>query len=143
MSSMTCSDCHSSSDADAPRGPHGSDYRFLLNANYDTGIHVEESSFAFEFCYRCHDRSSILANESFPLHREHIQGDPISGRSGTSCYTCHASHGSRSQPYLLEFNERAVTPEDLTRRLEFRSTGVNSGECYLKCHDYNHGPSTY
>jgi len=141
--SMMCSDCHRSDDPDAPRGPHGSQYRYLLSGNYETGTHTEESSFAYEFCYRCHDRSSILANESFPLHKEHIQGDLISGISGTSCYTCHTSHGSLHQPHLLEFNPRAVQPEEVSRRIEYRTLGTQSGECYLKCHDYNHAPGRY
>jgi predicted CXXCH cytochrome family protein len=140
---MLCSDCHRSGDPDAPRGPHGSDYQYLLSGNYDTGVYVEESTFAFEFCYTCHDRSSILANESFPLHREHVQGDPLANRPGTSCYTCHTSHGSIGQPHLLEFNSRAVQPEDFSRRVEYRSLGTESGECYLKCHDHNHGPGRY
>jgi hypothetical protein len=137
---MTCSDCHTSDDPNGPRGPHGSNHRYLLSGNYRTDVYGEESSYAYEFCYSCHDRTSILANESFPLHREHIVGDPISGRSGTSCYTCHASHGSSRYPHLLKFNPEAVSPENSTRLTEFREMGSRSGQCYLSCHGHNHGP---
>jgi predicted CXXCH cytochrome family protein len=140
---MDCSDCHRSNGPDAPRGPHGSDYRFLLSGNYDVRVYADESPFAYEFCYSCHDRASILGNESFPLHREHLQGDPFEGRPGTSCYTCHVSHGSRREPHLLEFNPQAVQPEELTGIIEYRPMGSGAGQCYLKCHDHNHGPGSY
>lgn len=140
---MNCSDCHRSDDADAPAGPHGSRHRYLLSGNYDMALETQESAYAFEFCYSCHDRSSILGDESFPYHSLHLTGSPTSGYTGTSCYTCHVSHGSRTQPFLLEFNRRAVQPEDLTRQVRFQSTGTRSGECYLNCHGYNHGPGRY
>jgi predicted CXXCH cytochrome family protein len=140
---MTCSDCHNSGDPDGPRGPHGSDNRFLLSGNYDVEVYTDESAFAFEFCYSCHDRSSILNNESFSLHREHIVGDPVAGRSGTSCYSCHVSHGSPVAPHMLEFNPMAVQPEEMTGLTEYRSLGTRTGECYLKCHGFNHGPGRY
>jgi predicted CXXCH cytochrome family protein len=140
---MKCSDCHRSDDPDAPAGPHGSSHQYLLSGNYDLGVYVDESPFAFEFCYSCHDRSSILDNESFPLHRQHLLGDPLEGRSGTSCYTCHVSRGSLSELHLLEFNPQAVQPEDLSRVIEYRQLGSGSGQCLLKCHDYNHGPGKY
>jgi predicted CXXCH cytochrome family protein len=140
---MTCSACHRSDNPDAPRGPHGSDHRFLLSGNYDVDVYTNESAFAFEFCYSCHDRASILNNDSFPLHREHLLGDPLSDRRGTSCYTCHVSHGSLRSPFLLEFNPQAVQPEEMTGLIEFRSSGSRMGECFLKCHDHNHGPGRY
>lgn len=140
---MGCSDCHRSDDAGAPAGPHGSRHRHLLSGNYDTAVQTQESAYAFEFCYSCHDRSSILSDESFPYHSLHLTGNPASGSAGTSCYTCHVSHGSRTQPFLLEFNPRAVRPEDLTRQIRYTSTGTRSGECYLNCHGHNHGPGRY
>jgi predicted CXXCH cytochrome family protein len=140
---LNCSDCHRSNAAGASRGPHGSDNRYLLSGNYDTGAYTDESPFAFEFCYSCHDRSSILNDESFPLHSLHLEGDPIAGRSGTSCFSCHVSHGSQRMPHLMEFNSQAVQPEDLTRRIEYRQTGIGSGECYLNCHGHNHAPGRY
>ncbi|HUU44710.1 MAG TPA: cytochrome c3 family protein, partial [Acidobacteriota bacterium] len=140
---MTCSDCHTSDDREGPRGPHGSDHRFLLSGNYTRDIVTDESPYTYEFCYSCHDRSSILSNESFPLHREHIVGDPISGRSGTSCHTCHASHGSRDNPHLLDFNPKGVERDSRTGLLRYEERGEHGGACYLRCHDHDHGPAEY
>jgi predicted CXXCH cytochrome family protein len=141
--SMRCSDCHTSDDPDAPQGPHGSSHRFLLSGNYTLDVKSNESSYAYEFCYSCHDRMSILANESFPLHREHIIGDPFSGRSGTSCYTCHASHGSRDSEHLIDFNPKAVTRDGQTGILQYQATGNKTGTCTLRCHDSDHSPAAY
>jgi hypothetical protein len=48
-----------------------------------------------------------------------------------------------SELHLLEFNPQAVQPEDLSRVIEYRQLGSGSGQCLLKCHDYNHGPGKY
>ncbi|UCC78643.1 MAG: hypothetical protein JSW64_10205 [Candidatus Zixiibacteriota bacterium] len=141
--SMDCSDCHSNDDADGPRGPHGSNHKYLLSGNYDTDPFAEESSYAYEFCYFCHDRFSILSNESFPYHREHIEGDPVENIPGTSCYTCHASHGSRDNKNLIEFNLNAVTGDSKTGIIRYISTGNGKGECYLTCHKQAHNPARY
>jgi predicted CXXCH cytochrome family protein len=140
---MKCSDCHTNDNPDGPRGPHGSRYPALLSANYELDPYTDESPFAFEFCYSCHDRSSILGNESFPRHREHIVGNPLNGVRGTSCYTCHASHSSRSYEFLIDFNREAVSPSLTDGRIEFVSFGNRSGACYLKCHGYSHDPAEY
>ena len=140
--SMKCSDCHTNDDSDGPQGPHGSNYPFLLSGNYDTEVYTDESPMAFQFCYSCHDRRSILDNRSFPLHRQHIAGDMLKGTRGTSCYTCHVSHGSRNHRYLIEFNPEAVSP-DRMGQVEYRYKGARTGECYLTCHGYEHSPSEY
>ncbi len=140
---MKCSDCHRSDDPDSPRGPHGSRYPFMLSGNYSRALDADENPFAYEFCYGCHDRTSILGNESFPLHREHIEGDLVAGTRGTSCATCHTAHGSADNPSLIAFNLQAVSPADGTGRIEFRSMGEGTGTCTLKCHGYNHAPGSY
>lgn len=140
---MSCSSCHSSDDPDGPRGPHGSSYRFILSDNYETDPFTDESPYAYALCYSCHDRSSILANESFAYHREHIVGDPLENRPGTSCFTCHGSHGSEDHPHLIDFNAQVVKPETTTRLLRYSSLGEQTGECYLSCHGYNHTPGRY
>ncbi len=137
---MMCSDCHGNDDRRGPRGPHGSRHRFLLAGNYDTEVYTDESPYAFELCYMCHDRESILSDESFPQHRLHVVGDPLSNRSGTSCYTCHASHGAIGAPGLVRFNPQAVDPEPTARRLEYRPATDRAGECFLSCHGYDHSP---
>lgn len=142
-STMKCSDCHTNDDPNGPRGPHGSRYQFLLSGNYETEPKAIESAFAYEFCYSCHDRNSILDDDSFPLHSEHIEGDPLSGRSGTSCYTCHASHSSSTNAHLIEFNREAVTAERTTGRIAYMKTGDGRGQCYLSCHGHEHTPGKY
>jgi hypothetical protein len=140
---LLCSDCHGSDDPDGPRGPHGSRHEFLLSGNYDRGVYSEESPIAYELCYGCHDRDSILSDESFPLHSLHILGDPFTGARGTSCFTCHASHGTSSTSSLIRFNTEAVAPGGPLRQIQFLETGVRSGECALTCHGHDHSPGVY
>ncbi len=140
---MNCSDCHRSEDPSGPRGPHGSMYKFMLSGNYSVEAEADESPLAYQFCYSCHERNSILGNESFPLHREHIVGDPFKGIPGTSCYTCHASHSSERNLFLVRFNREAVSKTQPDNRMEFRSLGAKSGECYLMCHGKSHDPARY
>ena len=75
VSVLKCADCHSSDDPNSARGPHGSKYQGLLTDNYTTGDNIVESSFAYGICYKCHKRSSILGNETFPSHSRHITGE--------------------------------------------------------------------
>ena len=140
---MKCSDCHTSDDPNGPRGPHGSNYPFLLSGNYSTDPFEDESPFTYEFCYSCHDRSSILGNDSFPLHREHIVGDPLRGIRGTSCFTCHAAHSSDTNAHLIDFNSAAVSSDKRTGRISYIQLGERSGECALTCHGYKHSPERY
>ena len=140
---MKCSDCHWSGNEEGPRGPHGSRHEFLLSGNYSRDPYGTESPFAYQFCYSCHDRMSILGNESFPLHREHIEGDLAQGTKGTSCYTCHASHGAPDSPHLIMFNGLAVSPAKSGRPASYDVTGTQSGTCVLMCHGYNHEPGSY
>ncbi len=144
ISQLTCSDCHGSDDPTGPQGPHGSNYPGLLKKNYDTSDERPESRFAYELCYSCHDRTSILSNESFPYHALHIQGNPAKNLSGTSCYTCHDAHGSSQYQYLIRFNEDVVLPNADGKR-EFQATGVGSrhGSCLLNCHGVEHNPLSY
>jgi hypothetical protein len=142
-STMTCTDCHTNDDPQGPRGPHGSKYPFLLSGNYETESKVAESPFAYAFCYACHDRRSILDGESFPLHELHVVGRTDKGQLGTSCYTCHASHGSVDGPHLLRLQPSRMKGEALSGRLEFIDLGERSGECWLSCHGFNHAGSRY
>lgn len=140
---MKCSDCHTNDNPDGPQGPHGSNHRFLLSGNYDIEPVTDESPFAYEFCYSCHDRASILSNESFPLHKEHIVGDPFKQIPGTSCYTCHASHSSQKNNHLIAFNKEAVKRDPTTNLIQYNSIGLKSGSCYLSCHNHAHSPARY
>ncbi len=144
VSILKCADCHSSDDPTSPRGPHGSRYQGLLTDNYSTGDNIVESSFAYGICYKCHKRSSILGNESFISHSRHITGERNFKGGGTSCYTCHSSHGSVENRYLIRFNREFVT-ESSTGKLKFVEKGTYTfhGECWLTCHGVDHNPKSY
>lgn len=144
ISVIKCADCHGSDDQNSPKGPHGSKYEGLLVENYSTSDGVVESDFAYGLCYKCHKRTSILNNESFPFHSRHITGERNFKGGGTSCYTCHNSHGSVENRYLLKFN-RDIVKESSSGKLQFVEKGVNTfhGECYLTCHGVDHNPKTY
>jgi len=140
---ITCTDCHGSDDPIGPRGPHGSSYAGLLKLNYQVGDELPESEYAYALCYKCHERRSILSNESFPYHRQHIQGDTAGGL-GTSCFTCHDAHGSTQYPNLIRFDESVVSP-NLQDKLKFDPQGYSArhGACYLNCHGVEHSPKEY
>lgn len=140
---MNCTDCHNSDSVDrgGPAGPHGSIYEPLLVANYETRDFTVESEQAYSLCYRCHDRQSILGDESFPLHRVHIVD------SRTPCSACHDAHGiSRTQAAanqhtsLINFDLSIVQPASggLGSRIEFVDRGQFRGSCTLTCHSVTH-----
>jgi predicted CXXCH cytochrome family protein len=134
VSMLLCADCHGSV---AP-------YQELFTDNYSTGDNIAESSFAYALCYKCHNRSSILGNESFPSHSRHVAGEGNFKGGGTSCHTCHSSHGSVENKYLIRFNRDFVS-ESSTGKLQFveRGTYAMHGECYLTCHGVDHNPKSY
>lgn len=144
ISIISCRDCHGSDDPKAPKGPHGSLYRGLLRLNYEMEDGRPESEYAYGLCYTCHNRSSILGNESFPQHARHIEGNRAGNQPGTSCFTCHDAHGSTRYPSLIRFNEDVVRPT-IEGKLEFKPQGVASrhGSCQLNCHGAEHNPRVY
>ena len=72
---LDCTSCHDNPDTTGMRGPHTSPYPFLLKASYgrekDMLGMAERSN---ELCFTCHSKTSLLANQSFPMHNEHITG---------------------------------------------------------------------
>ena len=141
-SRMACTDCHQSDSSpdfggSGAAGAHGSIYRPLLGANYETRDGLPETSHAYALCYRCHSRSSILNGDSFKYHREHV----VDGKA--SCAACHDAHGiSASQgsqlnnSHLINFDARIVGPND--GRIEFVDLGSRRGSCTLTCHGVSH-----
>lgn len=132
---IDCKDCHGNDDINGPAGPHGSRFPPLLvrqNLNRD---HTPESPSAYALCYGCHNRTSILADESFPLHTTHVANTP--------CTACHDPHGSQL-PRLINFDATIVSPNS-NGVLEYISNGAGtfSGSCALSCHNYDHRPSNY
>ncbi len=139
-SQIYCTDCHSSDGSGSPAGPHGSSWPAILKARYETANYTSESSSAYALCYACHNRSSILNNESFGEHKKHIVDE------GTPCNACHDPHGisntqgnSTNNSNLINFDLSIVSPNG-GGILIFVDTGDHHGYCMLRCHGDTHGP---
>ena len=142
-STIYCTDCHSSDSGkkaggSGASGPHGSENAGLLVEQYETADYTAESSQSYALCYRCHDRASILSDQSFKLHKIHIADRK------TPCSACHDPHGISStqgtkghNSFLINFDARIVQKSSNGKR-EFTSTGVRTGTCSLNCHGVDH-----
>jgi len=135
-SQIKCTDCHGSDDPTGPRGPHGSQYKYILSKNFSDSDGPENIT-QYELCYSCHRRNSILNNESFSYHNLHISD------VGTSCRTCHNPHGSTKNQHLIDFESASVIGPSTSGRMAYTSMGPNTGQCYLTCHDKDHNPEVY
>ncbi len=148
-SQIYCTDCHASDEdptggGSGAAGPHGSIYEPLLTRNYSTADNTVESTVAYALCYKCHDRTSILANESFPEHRKHIVEE------NSPCSACHDPHGidaNAGNPInnsnLINFDLSIVTPNSQNQGPVFEDAGHRAGSCYLSCHGEDHSPCGY
>lgn len=135
-SHISCQDCHNNPDArqlggSGPNGPHGSPHPFLLADRYETADFSAESPQSYALCYKCHDRNSILGDESFSFHRRHIVDER------TPCSACHSPHGvggdATRHRHLINFDVSIVSGERL-----FVDRGQNAGSCTLTCHGVRH-----
>ncbi len=133
-----CTDCHASDGTGSPAGPHGSIFPGQLKYRYLTADKTVESPSAYELCYSCHSRTSILNDESFDDHDKHIRD------LETPCNACHDPHGishtqgnSTNNAHLINFDLDIVSPH-FSGALRYESTGLFAGSCYLNCHDRNH-----
>jgi predicted CXXCH cytochrome family protein len=125
-STIDCSDCHGNNDKSGPKGPHGSEYEHLLKARYSTES-GPESPRAYELCYGCHSRNSILNDASFKSHKRHL----LYGNA--SCFACHASHGSKTYENLISFDYRVVFPNS-QGQLAYAQLLPGKPRCFLSCH---------
>jgi predicted CXXCH cytochrome family protein len=142
-SQIQCTDCHNNDQGPGaggtgPAGPHGSAFAPLLERQLITTDRTPESAAAYALCYKCHSRSSLLADQSFRFHRKHIVDER------TACSTCHDAHGVASNPHLINFNRDYVSPAS-NGKLEFRANTVGpmSGTCTLSCHGVDHQDWSY
>jgi predicted CXXCH cytochrome family protein len=144
-SMITCTDCHGNDESTAnggsgPDGPHGSTNEYLLVRNYNTIDNVPESQIEYALCYGCHDRNSILNDESFGEHDRHIRGED------TPCSVCHDPHGisdtqgdAINHQFLINFDVNVVSPTVFGElRWEEGDLGPGSSRCYLACHGAEH-----
>ncbi len=148
-SMIRCTDCHNNDSGPrnggiGPNGPHGSTYDYLLERNYSVRDNTPESETDYALCYKCHQRSIVLSDRSFPLHRLHVVDEQA------PCSACHDPHGvSRSQfggydhTHLINFDSVIVRREPTTGQLNFRDLGSFSGSCTLQCHGSVHRDRTY
>ena len=153
---IKCTDCHSNNSGpgaggNGPKGPHGSIYSHLLERQNLKNDPTSESASAYALCYKCHNRSSILGNQSFSRHSFHINGQGrmammgggMMGGLSTPCNVCHDPHASGYQK-LINFDTSVVSPANGGPAVpQFNSTGTFAGQCYLNCHGMNHNPCTY
>jgi len=133
-----CSDCHSSDDPTV-RGPHGSNYRHLLKADY-AATSVRTPMAPSDLCFECH-AWDVYANRSTPqsVRRASRFNPPAISQGhtyhvdqrGYSCFACHASHGSTLFPALIATG-RVPGLAGFTQSL-------NGGSCSPTCH----GGETY
>ena len=145
---ITCGDCHSNdagsrSGGQGPDGPHGSIFPSLLTRNYQTRDRTPESPNAYALCYSCHDRNSILADESFASHRLHVSDN------NTPCSACHDPHGisltqgtTENNSHLINF-DTSIVFRNTEDEIRFEDRGNRAGACYLSCHNANHDGWSY
>jgi len=134
-----CTDCHASNGPSSPAGPHGSIYPSILKYRYEKADYTVESPLTYELCYSCHDRNSILGDNSFGEHYLHIV------EQTTPCNACHDPHGISStqgtvtnNSHLINFDLGIVRASG-SSIVEFVDTGLFSGYCMLRCHGRGHG----
>lgn len=144
-----CTDCHAGdAGTSVAAGPHGSVWPRILKYRYETADYTSESYQAYELCYQCHERNSIINSSTKfgeEVHRKHIVEED------TPCNICHDPHGisnsqgnSTNNSHLINFDIAVVGPSSgAMGRLEFIDNGSFSGSCYLYCHGKNHNPKSY
>lgn len=145
-----CTNCHKD-DTGASRGPHGSSYAPILGYQYETMDGIPENAQIYALCYRCHNRTSILNNESFPRHREHVVNDNNPLPKPTPCSVCHDAHGvpddaglTGYHTHLINFDTRVVQPTAGNIYPIFIDNGTPfSGSCTLVCHGKLHDRLSY
>ncbi len=134
-SSLTrCGDCHGSDQVGAPRGPHGSSYRFILRQPYTASSQPRLMS-SQEICFACHT-FDVYANPGSPDavrafsrfnkpgagkgHAEHV------GELNVPCYACHVTHGVPNQAHLVAIGRSPGI-------VSFSET-TGGGTCLPSCH---------
>jgi len=149
-----CTACHAD-DEGGSRGPHGSAFPPILKERYIRADNTPETFDNYALCYRCHDRSSILRDESFK--RKSFGQTPSGGghsghlAAGAPCSACHDPHGvyeggglgTGSHTHLINFDVRIVSPRAGSAAPVFVDTGTFSGSCTLTCHGVAHDNAAY
>jgi predicted CXXCH cytochrome family protein len=144
-SQMYCTDCHNNNQGPGaggtgPNGPHGSTFPPLLERRLELTDNQTETAAIYALCYKCHSRTSILADQSFSHHDQHIRD------LKTACTTCHDPHGVTGATNLINFNPTYVTKSTSRNAgptFTSNGPGTRRGSCTLTCHGKDHNPFTY
>jgi predicted CXXCH cytochrome family protein len=134
---VTCSDCHGPDGDDPRRGLHGSRNPYLLRGAYQVRDGADDALASYEACYQCHDRASILADDSFAGHSQHVVAGNV------SCYACHDSHGSAQHPGLIRFGKDARNGAVLPSSSGRLGYDPEAKTCRLQRHGVDHDPLGY
>lgn len=127
-----CSDCHSSDTG--VRGPHGSQFRYLLKKAY-TASPAQRTMSSAEICFDCHNYDTYANNNASTTVKGYSRFNPPNEGNGHTyhvgsrrypCYTCHETHGSTTQPNLI-VTGRSPGLNSYTRT-------ANGGSCAPSCH---------
>ncbi len=147
-----CTTCHAD-DQGASKGPHGSSFAPILKERYETANDTPENYDNYALCYRCHERSSILRDESFRRRAMGRGGHSGHLQAGAPCSACHDPHGvdpagapmgTGDHTHLINFDTRIVcaTPTSCGSPgppyPAFKDRGTFSGSCNLFCHSVLH-----
>lgn len=128
---LKCSSCHGNGDPNGAVGPHGSEFAPILLAEYRQQD-GPESPMSYTLCYLCHDRMSILRDDSFKSHNYHIALNAI------ACSQCHNAHGSKMNGNLIDFDPIEVTPPSDGMGPLYIEGIPGMPKCYLTCHSADH-----
>lgn len=144
-----CTDCHSD-DTGGTKGPHGSNYAPILKYRYETRDGTLEAYENYALCYQCHNRTSILNDDSFKRKISTGRGGH-SGHlaAGSPCSACHDAHGildngmTGSHTHLINFDTTIVQGLAVGSKPIFNDTGIFTGKCTLVCHGRAHNNESY
>lgn len=139
-SMVYCTDCHGS-DSGSIRGSHGSIYKHILIAKYETS--QDRSGYVagdYALCFKCHNYATLTGpNSKFKQHQKHFN-------AGERCTYCHDPHGSPTNPGMINFDVRpqngtipAVVTESGGKPIVLIYPLGNKNTCVLTCHGKVHG----
>ena len=147
QTSMTyCSDCHNGIAGGGGTGAHGSPALHLLAgaANFSTAfVSGSPRVNASEVCFLCHNYQSYVTGQNESSHfKEHDKH--LNNNWGTTCYTCHDSHGSEQQ-HLINMDASAMTFLNgrNSQTAWYYDPVTQKAGCYVSCHGKTHNPLVY
>lgn len=146
-SMIYCTDCHNSDSSPAaggggPTGSHGSIFTGMLTQEYPLNSTAAYSSATYRLCFKCHNQSSLMSDDSGFPHDKHVRGENL------ACINCHDPHGSQKYPHMINFLTEIngvanVTPISGEAEPIWVDEGLYKGSCTLSCHGEDHRDENY